>query len=79
MNVTLRGKTKEILESMVSSGYANTLSEAIRLSIISFGEKLSEQELVEKKLDRIDEDIKQGKRRLLTAEEAVGSYSKHLK
>lgn len=66
MNVVLRGKTKEILETIVADGYANTRSEAIRLAIINFGrEHLSEEEKVNKKLDRIDRDIKTGKRKLL--------------
>ena len=80
MNVVLRGKTKEIVENMVKQGYANTQSEAIRLAINKFGEKnLSEVELVNRKLDKIDEDIKKGKRRLLTPKEALGKYAKNLK
>lgn len=80
MNVTLRGKTKEILESMVSKGYANTQSEAIRLAIIDFGkEHLSETELVNRKLDWIDQQIKDGKRKLLTPKQALGKYAKYLK
>ena len=55
MNVALRGKPKEIVETMVEEGYANTKSEAIRMALIKFGEEhLSEEELVSKKLDRID-------------------------
>ncbi len=80
MNVILRGRTKQILEDMVEEGYANTLSEAIRLAIINFGESHANEEgLVARKLDRIDKKIKQGKRKLLTAEEALGPYVKHLK
>ena len=80
MNVILRGRTKQILKEMVEEGYANTLSEAIRLAIISFGEsRIGEDELVARKLDRIDKDIKHGKRKLLTAEEALGAHAKHLK
>ncbi len=77
MNVILNGKTKEIVETMVEEGYANSQSEAIRLAIVNFGqEHLREVELVSKKLDRIDQEIKEGKRRLLTADEALGKYSK---
>lgn len=80
MNVDLRGKTKAIAQTMVEKGYASTQSEAIRLALFSFEkEHLSEVELVNKKLDRIDDLIKQGKRKSLTAEEALGSYAKHLK
>ncbi len=80
MNVILRGKTKEILETMVAEGYANTQSEAVRMAIINFGEKhLEEVELVNRKLDKIDQEIKEGKRKLLNADEALGSYAKYVK
>ncbi len=80
MNVTIRGKTKEILEDMVQMGYCNTLSEAIRLSIVYFGEThFNEEALVAAKLNRIDKEIAQGKRKVLTAEEALGEHAKLLK
>ncbi len=80
MNVILRGRAKEIVKSMVEEGYANSQSEAIRMAIIDFGQRhLSEAELVNKKLDRLDQGIKSGKRKLLDADEARGEYAKHLK
>ncbi|MFH0970483.1 MAG: hypothetical protein V1776_03420 [Candidatus Diapherotrites archaeon] len=80
MNVILKGKTKAIAETMVEEGYANTQSEAVRLALINFGEHhLGEVELVNRKLDQIDADIKAGKRKLLNADEALGKYSKHVK
>jgi len=80
MNVILRGKTKEIVETMVEEGYANSQSEAVRMAIVDFEQHhLSEVELVNRKLDSIDQDIKLGKRKLLDADEALGSYAKHLK
>lgn len=79
MNVTLRGKTREILDLMVSQGYANTKSEAIRLALLSFGKAHEEDILIAKKIDRINREIAHGKRKLLTAEEALGAYAKHLK
>jgi len=79
MNVILRGMTKQIVEEMVKAGYANTQSEAIRLSIINFRQnRMSEEELVNKKLDRIDEQVRAGKRKLLNAKQALGPYSKRL-
>ena len=80
MNVTLRGKIGEIVDSMVVEGYANTKSEAIRLAIINFWESHShEDESVNKKLDRIDNQIKKGKRKVLNSKKALGSYAKYLK
>ncbi len=80
MNVILRGRTKAIVESMVEEGYANTQSEAVRLALVNFGEKhLDEAELVGRKLDKIDQELMAGKRKLLNADEALGEYSKHAK
>ena len=80
MNVDFKGRTKQILQTMVEDGYANTQSEAARLAVIQFGEgHFNEVELVNKKLDRIDQDIKAGKRKLLNADQAIGEYAKHLK
>ena len=80
MNVILRGKTKQIVESMVKKGYANTQSEAIRLAIVRFGqENLDEIEMVNRKLDRIDQEVREGKRKVLTAHQALGKYAKYLK
>jgi len=80
MNVTFRGRTKEVLESMVEKGYANTQSEAARLAVIQFGEEhFDEVALVNRKLDKLNKDIEEGKSRLLTPEEALGKYAKFLK
>lgn len=80
MNVILKGRTKEIVETLVKHGYANSQSEAVRLAIVDFGEHhLGEVELVNRKLDRLDEEIKSGKRKLLNADEALGEYAKYLK
>jgi len=39
----------------------------------------SEVELVNRKLDRINREIKSGKRKLLNSEQALGAYAKCLK
>lgn len=80
MNVTLRGKTRQILESMIAEGYANTKSEAIRLAILSFGdEHRVEEVMVRKRLDRINNEIREGKRKLVGKKAALGIYAKHVK
>jgi len=80
MNVILMGRTKEIVKSMVEDGYANSQSEAVRMAIVDFGQHhLDEVELVNRKLDKIDKNIKAGKRKLLNADQALGEYAKHLK
>ncbi len=80
MNVTLRGKLQEILDTMIKEGYANTKSEAIRLAILSFGkEHINEDVLVKRKLDKIDREIGTGKRKVLNSKEALGVHTKYLK
>lgn len=80
MNVTLRGRVRKILETMVSEGYANTKSEAIRIAVLNFGEKhISEKLVVKEKLDKTDSEIRAGRRKVLSAKEALGVYAKHAK
>lgn len=80
MNVILKGKTKAIAETMVEKGFANTQSEAVRLALVNFGKEfLSEELMVNRKLDFIDREIKDGRRKLLNADQALGKYAKHLK
>ena len=80
MNVTLRGKILQILDTMVREGYANTKSEAIRLAILDFGEEhISEEVMVKEKLDKIDRGIRDGKRKVLGSKEALGVYAKYAK
>lgn len=79
MNVTLRGRTKAVVETMVKEGYANSQSEAIRMAIMDFGQHhLIEEEIVNKKLDKIDSEIASGKRKLLNSNEALGKYAKYV-
>ena len=78
--MTLRGRIRDILDSMIKEGYANTKSEAIRLAILNFGEEhIDEEIMVKEKLDRIDKEIKEGKRKVLNSKEALGVYAKYLK
>ena len=80
MNVTLRGRVSQILEDMIAAGYANTKSEAIRLAILNFGEKhVDEGLMVKAKIDKINKEIKGGKRKLLNSKKALGDYAKYAK
>ncbi|MFH0836129.1 MAG: hypothetical protein V1834_03130 [Candidatus Micrarchaeota archaeon] len=80
MNVIFKGRAREILEDMVAQGYANTKSEAARMAVIFFGDsRLSEAEMVNRKIDKMDREIAEGKRKLLGPEEALGEYAKLLK
>ena len=80
MNVTLRGRAQQVLEVMVKEGYANTKSEAIRFAILSFGEEhVGEEAMVKEKIDRINREIKEGKRKVLNSKQALGAYAKYAK
>ena len=80
MNVTLKGRVQQILDVMVKEGYANTKSEAIRFALLIFGEEhVREEVAVGKKLDRINKEIKEGKRKVLKSKEALGVYAKYVK
>jgi hypothetical protein len=80
MNVTITGVPEKILNKMISDGYASTKSEAIRLAIISFGKSKHdiEIEMVNRKIDWIEEQVRLGKRKTLTPEEALGKYAKYI-
>jgi Arc/MetJ-type ribon-helix-helix transcriptional regulator len=76
----LRGRILQILDDMIEEGYANTKSEAIRFAILNFGEKhIKEEIMVKEKLDRIDKEIREGKRKALGSKEALGVYAKYVK
>lgn len=80
MNVILKGKAKEIAQTMVKEGFANSQSEAVRLALFNFGKEcLKEDELIAQKMDQIDQEIKSGKRKLLSEKEALGKYADLLK
>lgn len=80
MNVTLRGRVQQIINTMVREGYANTKSEAIRLAILNFGEKhVTEEIMVKEKLDKIDRGIREGRLKTLNSKEALGVYAKYVK
>lgn len=65
-------KSRKYLKQWVEKGYANTLSEAVRLAIVDFGQRnLDETNLINRKLDSIDKEIKKGRRKLLDSKEGL--------
>lgn len=79
INVILRGKVSQILNDMILAGHANMKSEAIRLAILNFGEHVTEEAMVSAKLDRVNKEIKEGKRKLLNLRDALGAYVEYTK
>ncbi|MFH1256998.1 MAG: hypothetical protein V1494_06955 [Candidatus Diapherotrites archaeon] len=74
MNVILRGKSKETLELMIEAGYANSLSEAIRLAITHFGK----EHFVGEKSARLEKQLKESSLNALQSEDNSKDYLKHL-
>lgn len=72
--VEFEGTVESILEYLVKQKYYSNRSEAIRAGILELGQrwnvlpKADEVELVVRKMQRIDEDIQKGKRRVHSLE-----------
>jgi len=87
LNLKLEGVQEEIVTDLVDRGIAASKSEAIRMMILHYNEHFKirpleqewEDELAVKRMEKIDKEIKQGKRRTMSAKEAMGEkYSKML-
>lgn len=89
MNITLKlqGIPEDIISEMLVKGIATNKTEAIRLAIMDYNEhhqlkQLNESDLNKlavKKMQQIDKEIAEGKRKVLTAKEALGEkYAKML-
>ena len=80
--VGLQGPQELILEKVVDLGIFKTKSEAIRSAINDLGKEHNlfkdaqalEDELVSRKMMRIDNEIKQGKRKVLSEKEVMKQY-----
>jgi len=89
MNITLKieGFPEEVINEMLAKKIATNKTEAIRVAIMDYNEhhqlkRLNESEsdrLAVKKMRQIDKEIEEGKRKVLTAKEALGDkYAKML-
>jgi len=82
LNMRLEGYPEEILEEMVHKGIASSKTEAIRLALLHYNEHFGikamdqylEDQAVIKKIQHME---KEGKRKTLTEDEALGKH-KHL-
>ena len=72
MNVSIKGTSKQVLDTMIKQGYASTQSEAIRLALFWFDQsKLNQNELAVKKITKIHKEIKKGKRKTLSLKQVT--------
>ena len=80
--IRLEGAQELILEKLVTLGLFKTKSEAIRAGILELAKDYKvfgsleelENELVSRKMKKISAEIRQGKRKLITAEEVKKKY-----
>lgn len=88
INLKIEGFPEEILAEMVGKKIASNRTEAIRLALLHYNEHFGiksmkqylEDEMAVKKMQKIDAEIASGKRRVLTAKDALGEeYAKMLK
>ncbi|MFH1391875.1 MAG: ribbon-helix-helix domain-containing protein [Candidatus Diapherotrites archaeon] len=80
--VRFEGAQELIMDKLVEAGVYKTRSEAIRAGIIELGKEYEvfksiqdlEDELAVRKMQKISEEIKQGKRRVFTKKEVMKKY-----
>ncbi len=84
--VHLDGAVEETMDLLVKTGFFKTKAEVVRAGILGLGERYHSvktreeylDELAVKKMEMLEEEVRKGKRKLLTAEQALGSYAKYL-
>ena len=82
INIKLEGFPEEILKRMVELGIASNKTEAIRLALMDYNEhhrvrkvaQYVEDELALRKMQQIDKEIKEGKRKVLSEKEVLKKY-----
>lgn len=82
MSLRLDGFTKQIVDELVHTGVAPDRNEAIRMMIRHYNEHFNikpinefmQDQLAVKKMQKIDEEIKQGKRKVISEEEFLKKY-----
>lgn len=80
------GAVAVVLDKLVDMGYFRTRSEAIRMGVLELGREYGmlntpqeiEDELAAMKMQRLDEETKAGKRKLLSEKDVLRKYP-HLK
>lgn len=84
--VHLDGEVEKALLRLVEAGFFKTKAEAVRAGILELGKEYqvikSREELLDelavRKMERLEDEIKSGKRKVLTAKQALGKYAKYL-
>jgi Arc/MetJ-type ribon-helix-helix transcriptional regulator len=83
IHARLTGDVEEIIEIMMRRGHAASKTEAIRLALLDYQQhhlkQLEEDELAVKKMQELDKQMESGKRKKISAKEALGKYAKYLR
>lgn len=85
INLKLEGFAEEIIKELVHKGIASNKTDAIRMALLHYNEHFGikkvdqylEDQAVVKKIQFLENEVKQGKRKTLTEEQALAKY-KHL-
>ena len=77
VNFDLNGSLEEYVLARIKAGYATSKAEVIRASLLR-AKQAEEDHLAVLKMQKIDAEIASGKRKLLTAKQAMGKYAKYL-
>jgi len=86
LNLKLEGFPEEIIGLTVAKGIASNKSEAIRMMVLFYNEQKNvlplsrylEDGLAVKKMQRLNKEIGEGKRKTLNSRQALGKYAKYL-
>ena len=87
LNLKIEGLPEEVVNELVHKGIASNKSEAVRLMILDYNEHHSikgitqylEDQAVIKKIRHLEKEAKEGKRKILSEEEALAKYHHLLK
>lgn len=75
INLKLTGVPERAIDQFIDMGYASSKTEAIRFAILRTLEDIKKQEkeneLVIRKMQQIDKEIAEGKRKVYTLDEAI--------
>ena len=81
-SVRFTGVIDTILEQAVKEGLASTKTEALRQGVLELNNKYEllkrarQDDLAIRKMQRIDKEIAEGKRRVVSLDEALAKYKK---
>ncbi len=84
--VHLDGAVDKTLKRLVEAGFFKTKAEAVRAGILELGKEYqivkSKDEILDElavaKMQKMEDDIEGGKRKVLTAKQALGKYARYL-